>query len=149
VFDSSLVLLTSDHGWRVPRPDHPLRSATTPIGSLERIGLPAMPLLLVKPPGATGPLRISRAPSAITDVPATVVTLLGLPNPFPGESVLQLDPGRPRSRTFAYHSWTNADWNRTYFDRLFICSVNGPIRDPRSWTLERTIPDPTSGPTTP
>ncbi len=104
-----------------------------------------MPLLVVKPKGASGPLRTSMAPTAITDIPATIADLAGLaPGLFPGEPALRLDPDARRARTFAFHSWRNADWRREYMDALHVFSVDGPIHEPRSWRFQQTIAAPRS-----
>ena len=139
VYDSSVVVLTSDHGWAVPRLDHPFRGLSSPAGDMEDVDLSAMPLLAVKTAGASGPLRVSYAPTAITDVAATIVGVLGLPNPFPGTSALELDPNSARPRTFAYHSWGDADWGRPYLDRLYLFSVNGHVLDSAAWAFQGTI----------
>ncbi len=139
VYDSSIVVLTSDHGWPVFRADHPFEGIASEAGDMEGVVLSAMPLLAVKPAGASGPLQISYAHSAITDVPATILSLANVPNPFPGTPALQIKATDPRPRTFAYHTWVNADWGRRYFDSLYLFSVRGRVLDPASWTFERRI----------
>ena len=143
IYDQSAVVLTADHGWRVPRPDHPLAGVATPAGDLQAVALTAMPLLAVKPKGASGPLRTSMAPTAITDIPATLADLAGLPpGLFPGEPAMRLSPDARRIRSFAFHTWRNADWRRQYMDALHVFSVEGPIHERASWRFERTIVDP-------
>jgi Sulfatase/PA14 domain len=139
VYDRSVILLTSDHGWPVPRSDRFPRGHSDSDRSMEPVILSAMPLLAVKPSGASGPVRVSYAHTAITDVATTILALLGLPSPFPGQPVLEIDPNAPRPRTFAYHSWVNADWGRPYYDVLNLYSVNGRVRDPAAWRFERRI----------
>lgn len=100
LYDRTAIILTSDHGWAVERRDHPLRHTLSPVGYMDRVALSAMPLLAVKPSGARGPLRRSMAPTAITDVPATIAHLAALPpDLFPGESALRLGEHTPRRRT--------------------------------------------------
>ncbi|MBP7569953.1 MAG: sulfatase-like hydrolase/transferase [Acidobacteria bacterium] len=145
VYDSSAILLTADHGWALDRPDHPLRDILTPGGRLDRMASEAMPLLAVKLPGAEGPLRTSHAPTAITDVPATIAAVAGgPPQPLPGQPVFEIDAGAPRPRTFTMHSWTNADWQRPYFDALLVFDVNGRALDRDAWSFRQAILDPTS-----
>ena len=108
LYDRSAIVVTSDHGTTIfPRGPNPLGSITAPPGiPLHVVELFATPLLLVKPFGARGPLRTSHAPTAIADLPATVLDLAGLPNTLAvGTPALALDPAQPRPRTFAYHSW--------------------------------------------
>jgi len=143
IYDESVVVLTSDHGWGVPRRDHPLAGVSTPAGSLQFLALTAMPLLVVKARGASGPLRVSTAPTSITDVAASIADLAGLPpGVFPGQPVLKIPEGARRSRSFAFHSWRNADWRREYMDSLYVFSVDGPIHEPASWRFRETIIDP-------
>lgn len=136
IYDRSAIVLTADHGWRLPRRGHPLAGTPTPAGDLQDVALTAMPLLAVKPFGASGPVRVSRAPTTITDIPATIARLTGLPGEtFPGPGVLDIDEHSSRARSFAFHTWRDTDWKKEYFDALYVFSVNGPIRQPRSWTF--------------
>jgi hypothetical protein len=143
VYDASDILLTSDHGWHVLQPGHPLAHVRTPAGDLQPVALSAMPLLAVKPRNASGPLRVSMAPTQITDVPATIADLAGMPSQlFPGVPAFSVPSGTVRERRFAYHTWQNADWRREYVDSLYLFSVTGPIHRRESWRFERRIDDP-------
>lgn len=149
VYDRSAILLTADHGWALDRPGHPLKGIRTPAGPLDAIAAVAMPLLAVKAAGASGPLRTSYAPTSITDIPATIASLAGVPtHSIPGLPVSSVDAGAPRSRRFTFHSWTDADWQRRYFEALFAFDVNGRVLDPYSWKFSQTILDPTADPMT-
>ena len=140
VYDSSIILLTSDHGWNVPGPNHPLRGVQTPAGPLDQIGTGAMPILAIKPVDRSGPIETSSAPTALTDIPATVLDLLGLPREgFSGESVFRIDPGAPRVRTYFFHSWKSTNWSEPYFDTLYEFAVDGRVRDPKAWKFVRPI----------
>ena len=144
IYDSSVIVLTSDHGWGVVREDQPFRGIRSPAGNLDLVALSAMPLLAIKPADRTGPLEPSHAQTAITDIPATIVDLVGLPNVFGrGQSAFEIDPEAPRARTYAHHSWTNADWSRPYFDTLHTFSIDGRVTDPASWRYQRAIFEPT------
>ena len=113
LYDSSVIVLTSDHGWDVRREGHPLGGIPSPAGNLDAVAVNAMPLLAIKPPDGTGPVETSYAPTAITDIPATIFDLLGLPNYFgQGQSAFQLDPDVPRPRRYTHHTWNNAAWSR-------------------------------------
>ena len=143
VYDETVIVLTSDHGWNKLRPDHPLEGVETPAGNLDDVAVRAMPLLAVKPAGSSGPLWTSYAPTAITDVPATILDLVNIPNDqLPGRSAFQLDPNVSRRRTYASHSWDNADWGRSYFDLLHVFSVDGRITNPRAWSFQAAIFEP-------
>ena len=147
VYESSAILLTADHGWALDRPDHPFKGILTPGGRLDRVASDAMPLLAIKPPGASGPLRTSYAPTSLTDIPATIAALAGgPPESLPGRPVFEIDAVAPRLRTFTFHSWTNADWRRRYFDALLVFDVNGRVLDRDAWSFKQAILDPTDDP---
>ena len=146
LYDRSAIIVTSDHGADLtfiePEDEHPLRGMRSPTGvTLPRIESWATPLLLVKPFAAQGSLQTSYAPTAITDVPATLLDLAGLPDALGrGASVLRIDPAEPRQRTYAHHA--SARPNR-FIDFLYVFSVNGRVRDPDAWSYHRTVLGPT------
>ena len=82
LYDSSLIVVSSDHGVALPPEGFP-GDRDIFGGPLSEMSGSSLALLVVKPPHSTGPLRISASPSAISDVPATIVDTLGLENPFP------------------------------------------------------------------
>ena len=146
LYDRSAIIVTSDHGADLtfiePEDEHPLRGIQSPARvTLPRVESWATPLLLVKPFAAQGPLQTSYAPTAITDVPATLLDLAGLPDALGrGVSVLRIDPAEPRQRTYAHHR--SARPNR-FIDFLYVFSVNGRVRDPDAWSYHRTVLGPT------
>ena len=147
LYDRSGIVVTSDHGWDVMRPpDHPLRGLDTPAGPLDGIAADATPLLLVKPAGDRGPLRVSEAPTTITDVPATLLDLADLPNALRrGTSARALDAAAPRPRTYATHNGEGT-WRRPYYDLLHVFAVEGRVSDPASWRYRRAVFEPSDDP---
>ena len=148
IYDTSLILLTSDHGAGFKAadvgrdgdepPDEVAREFTRMVGY-------AQALLVVKPPGALGALTISSAPSSITDIPATILDVMNLPPELPGESVFRLDPGQRREREYAHYVWAgNPDWRLSYLPTLEVYSIRGPLLRNSSWSHMRTIPPPDS-----
>ena len=148
LYDRSAIVVTSDHGTPMfPRRDSPLAALRSPSGvSLHALELNATPLLLVKPFDAHGPLRISHAPTAITDLPATLLDFAELPNVLEvGTSVVRLDPDLPRERAYAHYSWGGQSPNTfqtPWFDVLHVFSVNGRVTEPPSWRYRRAIFEP-------
>ena len=133
LYDRSAIIVTSDHGLTVdlikPEDQHPLAGRSPAGPTLPRIESWATPLLLVKPFAAQGPLQTSYAPTAITDVPATLLDLAGLPDALGrGASVLRIDPAEPRQRTYAHHR-PQARPN-PFYDVLYVFSVNGQSHRP-------------------
>ena len=136
LYDSSLIVISSDHGvgHTVPQFTH---DRHVPSGTLSRLAGRALALLIVKPPDSHGPLRISYAPSAIGDVPATVMDALGLGHDLPGESALKLGEKTPRTRTFGMYEWEG--WTTPFFDALDVMAINGPVLDGDSWNLKASF----------
>ena len=145
LYERSAIIVTSDHGTTLyARPYNPLAEIATPAGiALHAVELFATPLLLVKPFGAQGPVQVSHAPTAITDLPATLFDLAGLPNTLEtGTSALALDPDSTRQRTFAYHSWGGRGPNgpsSRWMDVLHFFSVDGRVTDPDAWRYRHAI----------
>jgi hypothetical protein len=104
-------------------------------------------LLAIKPPGARGPLQVSDAPTAISDIPATILDLLDLPHEsLPGIPVAELDAAAGRERSYAAYAWRNEDWRQRFFQHLDVFSVNGDPVDGAAWSFDRTIYDPNLAP---
>jgi hypothetical protein len=99
----------------------------------------ALALLLVKPSSSDGPLRVSLAPTTITDIPATLADLLGLPAAFPGISALKQKDDDRRVRTFASYTWNHRDWTQDYFPYLDIFAIDGQVVDGAAWTVAESI----------
>lgn len=119
-YDGALILVLGDHG-------HPL-------GSLQDA---ATPLVLLKPPGARGPLRTSDAEVALGDVPLTVADALGLPLWDDPSARSMLRPGPPgRSRRFLRYQWEHRFWARDvqFLPPMSEYRISGPAAREPSWT---------------
>jgi hypothetical protein len=138
LYDSSMVLLTSDHGIAIP-PDGFTGERDTLGGPLSNMSGSALALLVVKPPHATGPIRISQAQTTISDIPATIVDALGLKNPFPGIPALKVDERATRARSFAVYPWSSADWWSDHFPYMDVFTINGAVIDGQAWKAEDPI----------
>ncbi len=142
VYDDSVIVLSSDHGvYMAPRDFVDDRPAL--FGNLPAMAGSARALLAVKTAHATGPLRISYAPTAITDIPTTVMDMLGITGAgFPGSSALGLDENDARERAYAWYPWGDADWNREHIRKMDLFAINGRIGDRRSWAYRGAIFEP-------
>ncbi len=139
VYEDSVIILSSDHGVGTFQED-PAGDDASPLVALPRIMGNARALLAVKAAHATGPLRISDAPTTVTDVPATVMDLLDVAGSgYPGRSVLRITEDEDRERAYAWYRWEDADWKRSYLRRMDLFSIRGPISDRESWTHEKTL----------
>ncbi len=145
LYDSSFVVISSDHGVALPPAGFPADRKLFG-GPLSEISGSALALLIVKPPQATGPVRISEAPSAISDIPATIVDTLGLKNPFKGTPAMKLDASAPRPRQFAVYLWRSADWSADFFPYMDVFTVNGSVTDANAWNTEEPVYAPKTTP---
>jgi hypothetical protein len=145
LYDSSLIVISSDHGVALP-PEGFKDDRDVFGGPLSEISGSALALLVVKPPQATGPVRISEAPSTISDIPATIVDTMALKNPFRGVSALKLDEHTPRPRQFATYLWSSAEWQADFFRYMDVFSVDGSVTDSRAWKTEEPIYAPKATP---
>src|SRR5688572_1193446 len=145
LYDSSLIIISSDHGVALP-PEGFTDDRDVFGGPLSEMAGSALALLIVKPPAASGPVRVSDAPSAISDIPATIVDTLGLKNPFAGTSALKLDEHAPRPRQFATYLWSSAEWQADFFPYMDIFTVDGSVAAGSAWKTEEPIYAPKTTP---
>jgi hypothetical protein len=138
LYDSSFVVISSDHGIAIA-PDGFTGERDTVGGPLSNMSGSALALLLVKPPNATGAIKISQAPTTISDIPATLFDTLGLKNPFPGISALKIDEHATRPRSFAVYPWSSADWWSDHFPYMDVFTINGSVIDGNAWKAEDPI----------
>ncbi len=100
IYDETMIIINSDHGSRY---------LTTSLNSVgDRVILPqvsgsANPAILVKPQNMRGPLRFSRAPVSIGDVPATINDVFALDGQFPGIPMFSLNETSERERVFLWY----------------------------------------------
>ncbi len=144
VYDNSLIVIASDHG----NGFKPLKFGNdrpVPAGELSSLAGRSMALLIVKAPGSSGPVRVSYAPTAITDIPATALAALGITHNLPGESALSLAEDASRQRVFTMYNWEHDDWSQRYFEALDIMEVRGRLLDGNNWTLTGSIYSPEAG----
>ena len=136
IYDDALIVLASDHGLGLyPTRWSPGETAIHLPGLMAQ----ALALLAVKPPGAQGPLRTSFHPTAIGDIPATVVHLLGLPGDFPGRSAFAPEAGTPRRRTYSTYRWRHEDWRARHLSALHRYGIDGPVLEGNSWRHLETV----------
>ncbi|HEB02929.1 MAG TPA: hypothetical protein ENI12_06835 [Nitrospirae bacterium] len=134
VYDNSMILVVSDHG-----------AGTfdgAPMSNLGSMGY-LSPLMMVKPFGASGPMRSSDEPVTLNDVSATVFDALEIDAETPGYSLLDSAVERPREpRTHFRYFWRLKDWDRVHFPRMFEYEVDGHSWDERSWAPTNRVLEP-------
>jgi hypothetical protein len=144
VYDSSLIVITSDHGIGYA-PLNAVNDRQTPAGALSVIAGKSKALLIVKAPGSRGPVRVSNAPTTISDVAATVLDAASAPRSLPGEPALKLAENAQRVRGFGMYDWEDDGWKQPYFDALDVLELRGPAIDGNSWTLVDSLYPPDAG----
>jgi hypothetical protein len=100
IYDSSLVVLMADHGAWIPVENF---ASAADVGALT--AAMATPMLAIKLPGAMHEFRVSSAPSAMTDIAATIADVANIDGDFPGQSVFALEDSVGRERihlTYGY-----------------------------------------------
>lgn len=144
IYDSSLIVLNADHGyWRVPGSARHINllnadsnlSQDFSIANKEYVAQiisSSAPFLAIKPPLSHGPMKASSAQVALSDIPATVCSILQIQETFPGRSVFDVDPTEIRERRFNYYHELNHGADG-YFQRIDEYSIKGNIYDRLSW----------------
>ena len=153
-YDNTLLFVIADHGagGKVEL-EHSgqIESVQAPkLSDLFKGG--ALPLLLVKPFGARGELKVSDAPVSSADIPKTIIAELGLDADMPGVSIFNVDESSDRERRFLHHDWNIGDKQRygPYLPPLEEYTVKGFSWLDESWrptgriftskgTKERTV----------
>lgn len=126
-YDQSAILVTADHGFAD-------REYYDSAEAFARRGLDrALPLLLVKPPGATGEMKVSSAPATNADIARTVTELLGVDHDFPGHNVMALNEGAARARRYYHYVWRGGWWGSDYLPPVQEYVLEGDPRDPSAW----------------
>ncbi len=138
VYDDSLIILMADHGGHLrPYRFKPQKvigvNDTSEIDTF--IASMVTPLMMVKTPGSSGPLRISTAPTSILDTAATISTVLKLDEKFDGRSILDLSPSEQRERRHYYYEWRHDDNVTEYTGPIQEFLVNGSVYDRKNWHL--------------
>ena len=140
IYDNSLIILQGDHGSvaSVELGGQDDQSEGYDISS--SVVASALPLMLIKPPGSNGPLRISKAPVMLSDVPATINSVLHLNDTFPGQSVFKILPEEIRERRYYDYRWKNSNWQSDYLPPLIEYTIIGSVFNRDSWQLGKQNP---------
>ena len=132
LYDESLIVVLSDHGADFPVVLPPALAAGAG-GQGPTVHSRALPLVLVKPIGVHGALRVSDAPVQLSDIPKTVLSQLGLPSDgVPGADILALGKGTARERI--YLAVVDTNWRASrYFSAMTEYTVSGFSWYERYW----------------
>jgi hypothetical protein len=124
IYDSSLIFIIADHGGYTDvaslNDEKPAKKSN------------ALPLVLVKPIGEEGGLKITDAPVMLSDIPKTTFSLLGIDSgKTKGKNMFDIDDLEKRERKFYYFLTSN--WNNDYVSDMREFIVDGHGWFERSW----------------
>ena len=153
-YESSLIIVNADHGYfHVPNSidhvhlsnlDNQLGGDGDIVSNNEQFGkivASALPLMAIKLPYRKGHLRISKAQTTLTDIPATICSILNLNDKFSGRSVFEIDSNEERERKFYYYDKIQ-NIDEVFFDHFDEFIINGSVFDRASWRLGLTYHSP-------
>lgn len=142
IYDGSLILILGDHG-SGDSPEmyiEPTGASREPFRldgtkrNFRRDKAKAIPLVLIKRIGASGPLETLNAPVSTLDVPATVISELGLENSDGRTSMFEVDPA---ATTVRYHSAFQFSPNKgEYVADITVYRIEGDSWVNESWTVD-------------
>ena len=149
IYESSFIILHADHGyWKIPDSAKQIKLNNEKkhldgyfLDDNEyfaQIVCSALPLLAIKRPYGEGPLVISEVEADITDLPATISSVLKLGEKFNGRSVFDIDRNLERKRSFFYYDKLNRPGDE-YFDRMDEFVIEGSVFDKNSWKFIQHI----------
>lgn len=103
----------------------------------------AVSTLLIKPLYTSDLFQISDYPAQLSDIPKTIATAFNIPHEYPGIDLLSKTKQKNRSRSFNDYVWAHEYWRKSRIPPITKYKIDGPLRDPKSWTLIKNIsPDP-------
>lgn len=130
IFHNTMVIISSDHG--------SVFSEHIPLSR-------AFSTLLIKPLYTGDLFQISDYPAQLSDIPKTIATAFNIAHEYPGIDLLSKRKPKNRLREFNDYVWSQANWNlpKSRGSTIKKYKIDGPVRDPKSWTLIKNIsPDP-------
>jgi len=139
LYDATLIMVVGDHGSGGARELFvgEAGESTDPMHSTSGFQWDkarASPLMMIKRSGASGPIRESRAPASLFDVPATLLAELGIGQADgPGVSLFDIPEGKPRRRHFYAFDFTET--TRQFLPPIRHYVVSGDSRRNASWKL--------------
>jgi len=131
VYDSSLVIIVSDHGSWAEFPDE---------SSFANKSRRARALTLIKPPNSRGPLQSLSTSVSVSDVPTTIASVLALElvAPYEGRSAFEPNEARDRSRRYYEHLGEEPP----FLSPIQEFIIQGSVYSSSAWTKGRLIEAP-------
>ncbi|RJQ27170.1 hypothetical protein C4565_05570 [Candidatus Parcubacteria bacterium] len=137
IYDSSLIVMMADTGdslkVELKNMDKKIKGYNVSDDKFSQIVGSALPLMLIKRPFSEGPLKTSTSQTMISDLPATISSILKLKEKFNGRSMFEIDPREQRERKFFYYEWQHKNWQDEYLERIDEFIIKGSVFDLDSW----------------
>lgn|GEM_PF-5913787 len=133
-YDDSAIIVVADHGL-APRQYYDSAREFVEKG-LGRV----LPLLMIKPRGANGPIRHSTAPAVNTDVAHTISRLAGLDSRIPGRNIMALGENEPRERHYYHYVFHRTTWGNAYLPPIQEFVLEGDPHKAADWRMGRDFP---------
>jgi hypothetical protein len=134
IHDDALIFIVGDHGAGFQGQElhlGPQMAGAAPGDALTQPArINALPLVLVKPSGASGPLRTSDAPVSLADIPITAFRALGLDVDAPGEPMFAVGADAIRERRYLMYSGRDI---YSFYGNMDEYLVSGPGWIDESW----------------
>jgi hypothetical protein len=144
IYDSSLIIVSSDHGTDLLPAGFAGRSdslALVPGPSTVRlpaIASTAKAVMMIKPPKATGPITVSNAPTSHVDLPSTILDILGMPGASADAVMTRRDPTQPRTRTFGMYN-PHVRFPKAHLDRVDVLTIDGSVLNAAAWNVRQLL----------
>ncbi len=142
IYDSSLIIVSSDHGTDLLPAGFAGRSESLSLVPgpstvrLPAIASTAKAVMLIKPPKATGPIAVSNAPTSHVDLPSTILDILGMPGASADAVMTRRDPAQPRTRVFGMYN-PHVRFPPMYLDRVDELTIDGSVLDASAWNVRQ------------
>jgi hypothetical protein len=127
IYDNTMLFIIADHGDKTPE----FRS---PIALDDKNDMSYLaPLMLVKPFNSRGPMKLSKAPVSLSDIPKTMFKAVAPEINSPGASMFDLNDSTIRTRRYLTYSWDPEDWRRKYLTPMKEFKIEGISWFRKSW----------------
>lgn len=125
IYESSLIVFHGDHGGWVPhrgyQPQKVNDQQEVPYWAVSL----GSPLLIIKPPSASGPMVTSDQLVSLSDLADTIADLLNWPQKFNSQSIFQQQNEGLRTRYFYNYYWQKDAWETDYAGPIQEFEITG------------------------
>ncbi|MDW7760361.1 MAG: sulfatase-like hydrolase/transferase [Acidobacteriota bacterium] len=145
IYDQTMFLVLSDHGGGeyLIDIDQTLLSEALQAKESSESRIPprhmqsGLPLVLIKPFGASGELTISHAPVSLGDIASTIAESVALKRDYGGRNILNIGEKEDRTRRYLY--FTFKEWNTQYLPDMTEYFIRGHSWIPSSWAASGNV----------